>query len=682
MPARLAYVTTLGRLRDLTVAGVQVPGAQYDPRRRALQVFTSMDVTVTFKDGGRWLANRVRTSFEAPFEQIYGSAVENYRTVARSPRVRKAAGDTDEDAQEFVPACGEEYLIVTSSTLRPAADSLAAAKEAAGYIVGIHEVAPGTAAADVRTFIRGEMNNDNCARPTYVVLLGDTSHVPTFQEAWCNDPPTCTVSSDLSYSLDGIGNDLFADVMLGRIPANTLTVAQQTVDKIVNYQTQLPAPAGDDFYNHATVTSNFEGLGPRDARGFTMSAERMRAGLLSRGHVVTRLNTAQATADIQLFKDNTPIPDELKRPATPWTDGRDQVVSELNAGRFMFVHRDHGSRLSWANPGFNINDMGLLNSNSTELPVVFSINCSSAGFQFPGNPSLAERLLQRQGGGAVAIIGDTDVSPTVQNDQLTVGWADAMFPATVPTFGSAQPITRLGEILNAGKAYMAAQAGPTQQLTGQVLREHLLWHLLGDPSMEMRTAVPTAFDTTKFTTKFLHRSGSFPVGDPSFQVRVTSTQPGTDGTIATLKHAGQVIGRGTITGGVATITPTIRTDSASLSVSLEREGFLSSTELPVSAPVPDLTMSCPPEVDVPQEDNIQVSGTVSPKVSGATVRLRVTRANGVVTTHSTTTDASSNWRVKLPPITSSHLGVAKVEAFFDGAGKYGADQVVCMVPVV
>jgi hypothetical protein len=171
------------------------------------------------------------------------------------------------------------------------------------------------------------------------------------------------------------------------------------------------------------------------------------------------------------------------------------------------------------------------------------------------------------------------------------------------------------------------------------------------------------------------------VGDPSFQVRVTSTQPGTDGTIATLKHAGQVIGRATIAGGVATITPTVRTDSASLSVSLERPGFLP-TELPVSAPVPDLTMSCPSEVDVPRQDNILVSGTLSPRVSGATIRLRVTRANGVVTTHTATTDSNSTWQVKLAPMTSAHVGNATVEAFFDGAGKYGADQVVCVVPVV
>jgi hypothetical protein len=680
VPRRLAYGRIFGKMRDLRIGGVQVPGAQYDPRKRKARIFTSMDVTVTFKKSGKWRRKGARrTSHEKPFERIYRTSLENYGAV-RKAGARKAQ-DSDSDAQEFVPACGEEYLIVTSPTLRPAADTLAASKTAAGMVVGIHEVAPGTDAADVRSFIRGELNNDNCTRPTYVVLLGDTSHVPSFLET-CPGIENCQVTSDLSYSLDGIGTDAFADVLLGRITANTLPVAQTTVDKIVRYQTELPAPPGDDFYNHATVTSNFEGLGPRDARGFTLSAEQMRAGLRSRGHVVTRLNTAQATADIQQFKNNTPIPDELKRPATAWTDGRDQVVSELNAGRFLFVHRDHGSRLGWANPGININDIGLLNSNSTELPVVLAINCSSGGFQFPGNPSFTERLLQRQGGGAVAAIADTDVSPTVQNDQLTVGWADAMFPQTVPTFGSSQPLRRMGEILVAGKSYMAAQAGPTQQLTGQVMREHLLWHLLGDPSMEMRTATPSQFDLTKFTTKFEHRRDAFPVGAPPFQVRVTSTQPGTDGATATLLHNGtQVVGRATFSGGVALITPTVRSTSATLSVALERDGFIpGASTLPVSAPVPDLTMTCPADVQVPSQDNIQVGGTVTPRVSGATVKIRTTRPSGAVTTHSTTTLSNSTWAIKIP-VGTSDRGNVRIEAFYDGQLKYGADHLDCTVEV-
>jgi hypothetical protein len=548
--------------------------------------------------------------------------------------------------------------------------------------VTVHEFAASTAATDIRTFIRGEINSTTCTRPSYVLLLGDTSHIPTFTETWCSDgSPDCSVASDLSYSLDGVGTDAFADVMVGRIPAPSLDVATTTVQKIVNYETQLPAPAGDDFYNHATVTSNFDGLGPRDGRGFTLSAERMRAGLLSRGHVVTRLNTAQAAADPQQFKDGTPLPDELKRPATAWTDGRDQVVNELNAGRFLFVHRDHGSRLSWANPGININDIGLLNSNSTELPVVIAVNCSSAGFQFPGNPSFDERLLQRAGGGAVAVLGDTEVSPTVQNDQLTVGYADAMFPATVPTFGAAEPLTEMAEILNAGKLYMASQAGPTQQLSGNVYRELLIWHLLGDPSMEIRAATPQTFDQTRLTRKFLHRTGTFPVGDAGFQVRVTTAQAGTDGTLVTVKHSGEVIGRAVMSGGVALVTPTKHTDSASLTVSLERDGFISLPDLPVAAPVPNLTMKCPQEVDAPQQDNGQVSGAVSPAVSGGLITFRVTHKNGTVTTHSTTTGSGSTWIIKIPVISSDFLGIVTVQAFYDGAGKYGTDDATCSFPV-
>lgn len=279
----------------------------------------------------------------------------------------------------------------------------------------------------------------------------------------------------------------------------------------------------------------------------------------------------------------------------------------------------------------------------------------------------------------MALIADTNVSPTVPNDQLTVGWADAMFPATVPAIGSAQPLRRMGEILNAGKAYMASQAPANQQLTGNVYREHLLWHLLGDPSMEIRSAEPVAFDTTKFVTKFLHRTDTFPVGDPSFRVRVTSTQAGTDGALATLLHAGEVIGRAPIENGVALVTPTKRTDSASLSIALERDGFLPTT-LPVSAPVPSLSMTCPADVNVPTEDNAQVTGTLSPAVSGARIRLRATRPNGTVTTHTATTNAQSAWAIKIP-MGNADIGQVKIEAFFDGENKYGADDAVCTVPV-
>ena len=114
-------------------------------------------------------------------------------------------------------------------------------------------------------------------------------------------------------------------------------------------------------------------------------------------------------------------------------------------------------------------------------------------------------------------------------------------------------------------------------------------------------------------------------------------------------------------------------------MALERDGFIAKT-LPVAAPVPNLTMTCPADVNVPQQDNALVSGTVSPAVSGARVKLRATRPNGTVTTHTTTTLSNSTWAIKIP-VSTGDTGTVKIEAFYDGELKYGADDAVCMVPV-
>jgi hypothetical protein len=91
-------------------------------------------------------------------------------------------------------------------------------------------------------------------------------------------------------------------------------------------------------------------------------------------------------------------------------------------------------------------------------------------------------------------------------------------------------------------------------------------------------------------------------------------------------------------------------------------------------------MTCPQSVDVPSRDNALVTGTVAPKVSGATIRLRATRPSGAVTTHSTTTLSGSTWEIKIP-VGTADIGSVKIDAFYDGAGKYGSDDATCTVSV-
>ena len=667
IPSRLGVGARAGTLRDLQLGAVQIAGAQFKPSERKLDVLTRIDVRVEFTgaSSGEFTLKRRRSPFERVFPRAYRAAVANADAVAAEDEV------SDQDAQETVPPCGEDMLIVTPPALRPAADSLAEARRATGMVVAVVETGSeegqiGTLNTEIRDFIRGALNDDNCTRPTYVVLVGDAAQLPTFMEPDCrggcgpgSNPPL--VASDLQYSLDGIGEDPFADVLLGRLPAADLAKAQTMVAKIVGYETAPPAPPGDDFYNEATVTAAFEGAGPRDSRTFTRAAETVRAGLRSRGHSVERLYSASPTADIQEFKDGAPMPTEIKRPAEPWTAGRDQVVDAFNDGRFFFMHRDHGSHFGWASPALSAFDMPRL-TNGTQLPVVFGVNCASGGFQIPSE-SIAQAMLNDPDGGAVGYFGDTTNSPTNENTRLAIGWADALFPQTVPAAGPPEPLTRMGEVLNAGKVAMGEGAPLASQLSGNVFFEHLIWHYLGDPSMEMWAAVPSEFQNVE--TLYEPRTGAFPFDAPAFGVRVTVDQPGTDGAIATLRNDGEAIGRAIVEDGQAVISPDRRTDSSGLTVALERDGFVP-REVPVTAPAPTHTIQCPPTIDI--EFGVLARGQVlnngTPLKDGL-VTLRFTTPSRTFT-RSVLTDNEGRW-FRQEPVGGDH-GTWRIEAFFHDKG--------------
>jgi hypothetical protein len=668
IPAKPTQAVTMGTMRDLGVAAIQVAGATYSPRERKLEVVTRVEIKVTFGGGntGVW-RKRERTSvFERSFSRLYDATLANYDAVTKQTRQDEA-----EQGDETVLPCGEDMLIVTSPALRPAADTLAEARRAAGLVVSVRETGTGegqigTLNTQIRDFIRGEINSGSCTRPTYVILLGDAGQVPTFSQLPCttNCPPELApVATDLDYSLDGVGVDPFADVLLGRLPATDLAAAQTLVGKIIGYETTLPAPAGDDFYNHATVTSNFDGLGPVDGRTFTKASETVRAGLRSRGHVVDRLYSAVAPADIQQFKDGTPMPEEIKRPAEPWTAGRSELVNAFNDGRFFFMHRDHGSRFGWANPGMTVSDIPQL-TNGTQLPVVMGVNCASGGFQFAGSPGFAQQMLQHPGGGAVGYFGDTENSPTNENTRLAIGWSDALFPDTVPGTGPTEPLTHMGEVLVAGKMAMGNGAPIASQLEGNVYKEHLIWHYLGDPSMQMWSATPAAFENVQ--TLYDARTGAFPIDAPAFSVQVTIGQPGTDGTIATLRNDGEAIGRAIVENGVAVISPERRTDSSGLTVSLERDGFITN-QFPVSAPSPTHTINCPPTID--SEFGVLARGQVLSSsgvpLKDGVVNLRFTTPSRTFT-RSVVTDTQGRW-FRQEPVGSDH-GPWKIEAFFNDKG--------------
>jgi hypothetical protein len=712
-PARVAKAGVLGKMRDLRIGGVDARGGRYKPRAGKLHVFTEIDLTVRF--GGKnqrtfASARRLQSPWESYFARNYEAVLVNWPTVQDFL-----------DVDDLEPAfCGEDMLVVTSPALHPAATTFANARQAAGYSTKVVDLGGdpgqiGTTQAQIQAYILGELNAACELHPTYVVLFGDTSQVPTWHPP-CKengDPAECSIPSDLPYSLNA-PSDLFADVELGRIPAHDLNAANAVVSKITNYENTLPAPPGDDFYGHATVTAFFEQRlicilngnqsgepnckeknGPitghyeydyanhTDGRGFTKTAERIQNTMaLEYGHNVDRVYTKGDDPQVipEQYYDGTPLPPNLLLPGFPWNGTGLDLLNDYNDGRFAILHRDHGWNFGWAHPYLTTADTPAL-SNGTQLPVVFGVDCASGTFDLPGNPSFVETQVMKANGGAVAGFGDTQVSPTWPNNHMALGFFDAPFPKLLPTFGSDTPTKRLGDILLSGKAYMAAKNDG-----GGEYQEHYLYHLLGDPSGQMWSNDPVDIDVTKIDVQLIPIDVPDP-GGPVFKVLVDMGDQNGPHTVVTLFRNGQAIGRGAVgPGGSVEITPEIATPSDGLDVAFEQDGALPDEKAvddgsPAPPPGPAATtmaIRCPS--DTPFGTETTFGGHLDPAFGGAEVRVRYARTGGRTFEHTVTTSANGQW-TDTATFARADIGAWKATATFAGDDSHASSSADCTFTV-
>ena len=687
----------MGAMRDLLVGGVDTAGGQYQPKSKTLTVFTSIDVTVNFTGDNRGTFGK--SDLLSPWNHAW---IDDYNGLLNFD-VAKARLD------RFKPLfCGEELLIVTSSELRPAADTLKSQRQAQGYATRVVEVGAGpgqigTTPAQIQSYIRSRLDGTCLLKPSYVILFGNTAHVPTFLVP-CSpggNPADCNIASDLDYSLNGVGTDLFADVQLGRLPAPSLDAANALVTKLQTYATTNPAPPGDDFLDHAAVTSYFQpplicvldegatgtpncnGNNPpvnahweidypanTDTRGFTITAERIRNGIAADGYTVDRLYTTDDEDVIPLnYWNGTPIPDHLRRPAFAWDANTTDFFNTYNDGRFVILHRDHGWPDGFAEPTLHSGHVPFF-TNGAQQPVVFGINCASAAFDTPAHPSFVELQLLRPDGGAIAGFGDTRVSPSFPNNHMALGFFDAMFSKTVEDYGGnaiSDETRRLGDVLVRGKQYMATQEGFEWHGAGDTYVEHYLYHLLGDPTMQMWSAPPVRFDPARFEGIVLEieRFKIPEPGDPPFFVHFEFRgEPLAIGTLVTVfRNGDEAIGRGIVGGdGTVNIIPDVPFQKGEkLSLSLQQDKALPAQEDIAnpregsSSPTPpadtNLSTQCAADGQ-PSGQTMTTTGRLTSGqtgIGGAAVKLTYTRPDKTTFDRTVQTDTNGNWSDSFEP---------------------------------
>jgi len=250
------------------------------------------------------------------------------------------------------------------------------------------------------------------------------------------------------------GGDALPDLLLGRLPVQTLAEAQTVVDKIVRYEAE-PFPGG---WNAQVLLVADDA----DAAGdFGISSDTHAAAHVTAPFTVTRRYCAGSHPSVS---------DCSSGEADPLHNG---LLSDWNGGALLVQFTGHSSWQQWAAERFfHLDDLPALH-NDRRLPVVVEMTCFTGAFHRP-EPTLDEELVALPGGGVVAAWGPTGLGVGTGHDHLSDGFFQAVFD------GGAQTV---GEATLAGKLALAASGHNLDLLD--------TFTLLGDPALRLnRTILP------------------------------------------------------------------------------------------------------------------------------------------------------------------------------------------------
>ena len=161
---------------------------------------------------------------------------------------------------------------------------------------------------------------------------------------------------------------------------------------------------------------------------------------------------------------------------------------------------------------------------------------------------------------------------------------------------------------------MASMEGVDWQGAGDTYVEHYLYHLLGDPTMQMWARPPFELDLRGILSRYV-------AGQVHVKIPINPGDPPPENTVLTLLNNGQAIGRALVgANGEAVISPEVQVEPENLQVSIVQDGAL---------PAQDAVEDVPPK---PQPQPEKVATTLSLDQPPATIASDTRRRSAVAST--------------------------------------------------
>ena len=431
-PENIAELEMPYILRDFRGQVVKINPFQYNPVEKTLRFYTEITVEI-YPTGTDTINCITRTELpskiDTDFKQIYSRHFLNFNTLGRYDPVSEQGNMLVIAYDDFI------------ETMAPFIEW----KTFKGTPIEMVKVSEIGNANDIKTYIENYYNNNGL---TFVLLVGDAAQVPSLYTS-----PYTSHASDPSYSYI-VGNDNYQDLFIGRFSAQNIDQLETQVERSIEYE-KYPQ-VGAEWYHKGTGVASNQGPGD-DGEYDDEHIDNIRLDLLAYTYTeVDQIYDPYATSSL--------------------------VATVLNDGRSIVNYCGHGSPTSWGSSGFNNNDVNSL-INDNMLPFISSVACNNGEFD-TYDTCFAEAWLRATNNGeptgAIGIFASTQS----QSWNPPMDAQDEIIDILIETYEDHKRTT-YGALCFEGTMHMMDEYG------SGCYDETDAWTVFGDPSLQVRTDVPT-----------------------------------------------------------------------------------------------------------------------------------------------------------------------------------------------
>lgn len=441
-PENIVDVISPGNLRDYRIVQIQINPIHFNPVSKEIKIYQNIKFKLDF--GTPNIKPKADYPIPSNYKEIYKKTILNYEDSKDWVWYNDKDFGTDDGLSSS--SNRGEYLIITFDAFYNNILPLAQSKIDRYLnvkIVNITEVYsefPGPSDRAIHNFITYAFNNWELP-PTYVLLVGDIAQIPVHYYGG--------IPSDHYYSCVG-DDDIYPDLLVGRISAQNQQEVDLICDKIINYHENPPT---GDWETTILLAAHEEG------------------GMLKYEGCKEEIRT-----NVYLFAPKPPMNWYVDTAYAGRGATKDQVITKINEGRSIVNYRGHGGPTDWASSLIHLTNSDVLAlENEDLLPVVYSIACYNNKIDH-GSDCIGEAWLKAQNGGAVAHFSASRPSYTIPNHD----YDKYIFNAT---FRDRMEI--VGDVCNIADMLLLNQYG-TSGMGADNVKMYLLF---GDPETEIVTPV-------------------------------------------------------------------------------------------------------------------------------------------------------------------------------------------------